>query len=251
VAAPPGLKQNMIETRVSAVAAVLNEMSDARPRFVLSPVCRTLKVGMAGRYHNERDDQGELKPSKDRYSHPCDALQYGMLGLGEGRKMIGLTLRTNRAACRSTRGARRCAAFRRDPARSHRDRAGALGARIPAREQGLVGAAARARAKYKHVAAYAYLPGFKAWLIYDVNMVRTSIVVVPDGDEALGYLYELTRDADLMAFKRGDGVHRFGRPGFSACGACRHCKHLIGLRSGALRPDALFRDCLARRRRAA
>jgi hypothetical protein len=24
--------------------------------------------------------------------------------------------------------------------------------------------------KYKHVAAYAYLPGFKAWLIYDVNM---------------------------------------------------------------------------------
>lgn len=91
VSAPPGLKQNMIETRVSAVASVLNEMSDARPRFVLSPVCRTLKVGMAGRYHNERDDQGELKPSKDRYSHPCDALQYGVLGLGEGRKMIGLT----------------------------------------------------------------------------------------------------------------------------------------------------------------
>jgi hypothetical protein len=91
VSAPPGLKQNMIETRVSAVAAVLNEMSDARPRFALSPICRTLKVGMAGRYHNERDDQGELKPSKDRYSHPCDALQYGVLGLGEGRKMIGLT----------------------------------------------------------------------------------------------------------------------------------------------------------------
>jgi hypothetical protein len=91
VSAPPGLKQNMISTRVDAVSSVLNEMSDARPRFVLSPLCRTLKVGMAGRYHNERDDQGELKPSKDRYSHPCDALQYGILGLGEGRKMIGLT----------------------------------------------------------------------------------------------------------------------------------------------------------------
>jgi len=40
---------------------------------------------VAGRYFNERDDKGELKPCKDRYSHPCDALQYGVLGLGEGR----------------------------------------------------------------------------------------------------------------------------------------------------------------------
>ena len=33
---------------------------------------------------------GELKPNKDRYSNPADALQYFCLGLGEGRKMIGL-----------------------------------------------------------------------------------------------------------------------------------------------------------------
>lgn len=91
VTPPPGLKQNMIETRVSAVASVLNEMDDGRPRFVLSPLCRTLKVAMAGRYHNTRDEFGELKPNKDRYSNPADALQYGVLGLGEGRKMIGLT----------------------------------------------------------------------------------------------------------------------------------------------------------------
>lgn len=95
--------------------------------------------------------------------------------------------------------------------------------------------------KYKHVAAYAYLPGFKAWLIYDVNMIRTSIVVVPDGDEALGYLYDLTRDADLMAVKRGSGVHRFARLGMWCVPAIAH---LIGLRSGALRPDRLFADCL-------
>jgi hypothetical protein len=31
-----------------------------------------------------------LKPKKDRYSNPADALQYGIIGLGEGRKMIGL-----------------------------------------------------------------------------------------------------------------------------------------------------------------
>lgn len=95
--------------------------------------------------------------------------------------------------------------------------------------------------RYKHVAAYAYLPGFKAWLIYDVSLVRTSIVVVPDGDEALGYLYALTRDADLMAFKRGDG--RLGPPIFGWC--VPSIKRLIGLPSGALRANTLWRHCLA------
>ncbi len=86
---PPGLKQNMITTRVEAVTALLNDMYDARPRFVLSPFCRTLKVAMAGRYHNERDEIGELKPCKDRFSNPADALQYLVLGMGEGRRMVG------------------------------------------------------------------------------------------------------------------------------------------------------------------
>jgi hypothetical protein len=97
--------------------------------------------------------------------------------------------------------------------------------------------------RYKHVAAYAYLPGFKAWLIYDVNMVRTSIVVVPDGDEALGYLYELTRDADLMAVKR-EGIAITATPWRIGFWCVPAVAHLIGLRSGALRPDRLWRDCL-------
>ena len=88
---PPGLVGNNITTRVNAVASVLDEMYDGRPRFVLSPTCRTLKVAMAGRYHNEKDEQGELKPSKDRYSNPADALQYICLGMGEGRRMTGRT----------------------------------------------------------------------------------------------------------------------------------------------------------------
>lgn len=87
---PPGLKQNMIATRVDAVTKVLTEMYDGRPRFVLSPLCRTLKLAMAGRYHLVREEDGELRPKKDMYSNPADALQYGILGLGEGRAMIGL-----------------------------------------------------------------------------------------------------------------------------------------------------------------
>jgi hypothetical protein len=73
------------------VATPLNEMYDGKPRFALSPVCRTLKVAMAGRYHNEKDDAGVLKPKKDKYSNPADALQYLCLGLGEGRRMTGRT----------------------------------------------------------------------------------------------------------------------------------------------------------------
>ena len=86
----PNLKQNMIATRIDAVTSILEDMHDGRPRFVLSPMCRTLKVAMAGRYHLEREETGELKPKKDRYSNPADALQYLMLGMGEGRAMIGL-----------------------------------------------------------------------------------------------------------------------------------------------------------------
>ena len=36
-----------------------------------------------------KEEDGEFKPKKDRYSNPADALQYGVLGLGEGRKMTG------------------------------------------------------------------------------------------------------------------------------------------------------------------
>ena len=88
---PPGLKNNSIATRVDTVAFALNEMYDGTPRVRISPTCRSLIVGMAGRYFNERDETGELKPNKGRSSHICDATQYAFIGLGEGRKMIGLT----------------------------------------------------------------------------------------------------------------------------------------------------------------
>lgn len=86
---PPGLKQNNINMRVSAVDNALMEMYDGTPRVRISPLCRTLIVGAAGRYFNEKDDQGELVPCKNRYSHVCNAWEYGMIGLGEGRRMIG------------------------------------------------------------------------------------------------------------------------------------------------------------------
>lgn len=88
LAAP--VKQNNIEARVSSVAHILDDNPSGIARFVLSPYCRTLKIGMGGRYCLEKDETGELKPTKNSYSHPCNALEYGLLGMGEGRRMVGL-----------------------------------------------------------------------------------------------------------------------------------------------------------------
>lgn len=87
---PPGLKQNMITTRIEAVTSVLISLDrEGRPRGVFSPMCRTLNVGMQGRYHLIREEDGELRPKKDRYSNPADALQYLVIGMGEGDAMVG------------------------------------------------------------------------------------------------------------------------------------------------------------------
>jgi hypothetical protein len=89
VRGPPGLYQNKIEPRVEAVDSALTRMYDGKPCLILSPFCRSLKVGMAGRYHNEKDEDGELRPDKGPYSHLCEAAEYLVMGMGEGRRMIG------------------------------------------------------------------------------------------------------------------------------------------------------------------
>lgn len=90
VRGPPGLFQNKITPRVEAVDSLLTRMYDGKPCLIVSPRCITLKVGMAGRYYNEKDEFGVLSPDKKRYSHVCEALQYLCMGMGEGRRMIGL-----------------------------------------------------------------------------------------------------------------------------------------------------------------
>jgi len=80
---------NKIEPRIEAVEFVLNGMRDGMPRFLLSPSCRSLKMAMGGGYHFKRGDVQRIEPVKDRYSNPADALQYLIMGAGEGRVMSG------------------------------------------------------------------------------------------------------------------------------------------------------------------
>jgi hypothetical protein len=88
---PAPVKQNDIAQRIEAVAYALNDNPSGVSRLVISPLCRTLIIGMAGRYHLVRSEDGELRPKKDKYSNLCDGLQYLCIGLGEGRRMAGLT----------------------------------------------------------------------------------------------------------------------------------------------------------------
>ena len=48
---------------------------------------------MAGGYYYKRvqvagDERFHAKPNKNRFSHPCEAAQYMMLGAGEGNSVI-------------------------------------------------------------------------------------------------------------------------------------------------------------------
>lgn len=86
---PAPIPSNNIQTRIEAVAYVLQTMRDGAPRFLLSPTCLTLKMGMAGGYHYKKGDAQRVEPVKDRYSNPCDALQYMFIGAGEGGVMAG------------------------------------------------------------------------------------------------------------------------------------------------------------------
>jgi hypothetical protein len=55
-----------------------------------SPLCRTLTVGLAGRYHLVKQGDGELRPKKDKCSNLYDLPAAWRLALGEGRRAIGL-----------------------------------------------------------------------------------------------------------------------------------------------------------------
>lgn len=86
---PAPVPTNAIATRLEAVEHALNRMVDGYPALLISPVCRALKVAMAGGYHWKKTGDGRQEPEKNRSSDYADALQYLLLGAGEGRAVRG------------------------------------------------------------------------------------------------------------------------------------------------------------------
>src|SRR6185436_14422173 len=79
--------------RVEAVEQLLDRMSDGGPCLVIDPRAKNLIAGFEGGYHYARlgvtsADHYDVKPHKNRFSHPHDALQYAVLGGGEGRLVM-------------------------------------------------------------------------------------------------------------------------------------------------------------------
>jgi hypothetical protein len=90
VAAPT----NDIDIRLEAVDGCLNRMIDGKPAILISKNCTSLKIGFESGYQYRRKQVGgqvavyDDVPFKNRYSHPQDALQYMLMGGGEGRRVL-------------------------------------------------------------------------------------------------------------------------------------------------------------------
>ena len=67
-------------------------MADGKPAFLCDPSCRVLIKGFESGYSYKRMEvSGERfadKPDKGMFSHIHDALQYMLLGSGEGRALM-------------------------------------------------------------------------------------------------------------------------------------------------------------------
>ena len=79
--------------RIEAVTQPLERLVDKRPGMIVDPGCRNLIAGFEGGYHYKRmavagAERYDISPNKNRFSHVHDALQYTLLGGGEGRALV-------------------------------------------------------------------------------------------------------------------------------------------------------------------
>jgi hypothetical protein len=92
--------------------------------------------------------------------------------------------------------------------------------------------------QFQHVSAFTYVPGFKAWIVYDVQWggMRIAMFAQQFGVEAF---VRSTRDCAIVKFTRSRGhMPIASRLGFYCVPAI---KHLLGLPCVAVTPDQLYR----------
>tara|TARA_Y100000590_G_scaffold470386_2_gene664398 strand:- start:1742 stop:3247 length:1506 start_codon:yes stop_codon:yes gene_type:complete len=82
---------NDVTLRLESVTTVLSRMVDGDSGMLIDPKCNNLIKGFTGGYHYRRlqvsGERYDEKPNKNRFSHIHDALQYLLLGAGEGRTL--------------------------------------------------------------------------------------------------------------------------------------------------------------------
>ena len=85
---------NDVALRIESVSTVLNRMVDGQSGILIDFRCKELVKGFEGVINIEdskyQENDMKINLLKDRYSHIHDALQYLMLGAGEGRQVLGM-----------------------------------------------------------------------------------------------------------------------------------------------------------------
>ena len=85
---------NDFSIRVDAVNEAFGRLVEGRPSIMIANRCKMLRKACGGGYHYRRLQvlgqvpRFEEKPNKNRYSHVAEALQYLLLGGGEGRALV-------------------------------------------------------------------------------------------------------------------------------------------------------------------
>lgn len=98
-----------------------------------------------------------------------------------------------------------------------------------------------AMGRYKHVRAYGYVPFLHVWQFVDIGLRGFDVFIAADGPPANAVIAHWIADADVLTI----APRRDGRRCLPLLGFCVPAmKRLIGLRCGALRPDAFFAECL-------
>lgn len=95
---------------------------------------------------------------------------------------------------------------------------------------------------FRHVAAFGYDAEAGFWLLYDVTLNRTVLRALPS-DRMDAWVDHLPANARIVHFEPPSAPEPPAvRIGFWCAPAIAH---LVGVRSRALRPEALYRDLLA------
>lgn len=95
------------------------------------------------------------------------------------------------------------------------------------------------RPGFRHVAAFGYDAEQAVWLLYDVCLARTHIRALSSA-QMDAWVLALPAGRRIVCFAGTDAAPR--RIGFWCTTAV---SHLLGVRTRALRPEALYRDLLA------
>lgn len=90
----PSEKSNNVLLRRSAVEIPLRDVGmDGRPRLIILPKAKMIRKGLAGGFCYKRvmtagDERYHDEPDKNKYSHYVEALEYALVGEGEGKQAI-------------------------------------------------------------------------------------------------------------------------------------------------------------------